>query len=794
MIPGFIFQSSLISLNMFRNYIKIAFRSLWKNRLFTGINLLGLSLGLASAVILILFIQRGLTFDTFHKDSDQIYFIQTADKENRYNQTVYPILDQLLKTYPEIEQGTHVQGWGNVWISHNGKDIQGNTKYVDSTFFDIFSFPLQYGNPSRALKDRQSIVINSAIAATLFGDTNPVGETVTVNDTLHYTVTGVLDPVPANSSIQFDVLVPIANLEADKDFRENADWYNTFATVYIKLKKGTRVDKLESQFPKFVKTHFAEGAKERIIHMAPIKDFIHFQNPFFKSMIYGAMTIAGFILLIISINLINLNTAVSFTRAKEIAVRKVTGSTLRQILIQFWLESGIVLVASLLLSITFAVTYLIPQFNEFRQGRMQLMLNWEQDYVTLLVLLAIVCVITFLAGTYPAMYLHKLDIRNTIKGTLTSKPQTKGRTKSTLIVLQFVLTIVLILGALSVRMQTGYMRNAPVGFDKDKVVIVESDRQYKNVDAAMGQFKGVLDALKTNPHVKSISTSGVVPTKYWNNYNVYFSESEPGKEIRLRQGGTSSAYAETYKIGMMEGRDFSDELDKNGENNPVVINETAMKALGWKTAVGKRLRPKSNNKVFTVIGVTKDFHYQELKALNSYLTIRFADSQHIPEVLAGLEKSMKLMPAKKPFKFFYLSEEISRQYNDLDGIWKMVNFVTLLSIVIAFAGIFGLITLAANQRTKEVGIRKVLGASVQGIAILLSKDFVILVLISIAIGTPLAYIFVKNYLQKYQYHITMEWYTFVMVGASALLLTVLTVGFQSIKAAMMDPVKSLKSE
>ena len=212
---------------MLRNYLKIAFRSLWKNRLFTVINVVGLSLGLASAGVLILFIQRGLTFDTFHKDNDQIYFVQTEDKDSRYSQTVYPILDQLVKTYPEIEKGTHIQGWNNVWISYKGKDIQGDTKYVDTTFFDIFSFKLKYGNPKVALDGRQSIVLNQDIAQSLFGNENPVGATVTVNDTLNFTVTGVLDQVPANSSIQFEVLVPIANLEADKNFIENADWYNS---------------------------------------------------------------------------------------------------------------------------------------------------------------------------------------------------------------------------------------------------------------------------------------------------------------------------------------------------------------------------------------------------------------------------------------------------------------------------------------------------------------------------------------------------------------------------------------
>jgi len=793
---------------MLKNYLKIAFRSLWKNRLFTAINFVGLSLGLASAGVLILFIQRGLTFDTFHDNQDQIYFVQTEDKDVRHNQTVYPILDQLVKTYPEIETGTHIQGWNNVWINYKGKNIQGDTKYVDTTFFDIFSFKLKYGNPKIALNGRQSIVINEDIAQSLFGSKNPVGETVMVNDTLNFIVTGVLDQVPTNSSIQFDILVPIANLEANQNFRENADWYNTFATVYLKLKKDAEVPRLEAKFPEFVKTHFAKEVQNRKIRIAPIKDFIHYQNPFFKTMIYGSVTIAVFILLIISINLLNLNTAVSFTRAKEVAVRKITGSTLRQILTQFWTESGIVLLASLSFAVYFGLAYLVPQFNTFRKGRMQLVVSLQQDYPTVLTLFGIIFIIAFVAGTYPAFYLNKLNLQDTIKGKLTNKPQSKGWARGSLIIVQFVISFGLIIGAITVYKQTNFMRTAHTGFEKDKVVVVQSDMQYKDEEAAISAFKGILDDLKADSRIASISTSGVVPTKYWFNYNVYLPDGGTDKEVRFRHSGTSSNYAETFGIKMVEGRDFSDELDKNGENKPVVINEAAMKAMGWTTAVGKRLRQKNNPEVYTVVGVMKDFNYQDLKekiepllhwyegksSLNSYLSLRFNDIKKAKPVLAELESKMKKIPAKKPFKFFYLTEEISRQYDHLDGIWKMVNFVTILSIVIAFAGIFGLITLAGNQRTKEVGIRKVLGASVRGIAVLLSKDFVVLVLISIVIGIPLGYFFVVKYLQDYQYHVKIEWYVFALTGLFVLIITILTVGFQSIRTAMMDPVKSLRNE
>ncbi|MCF0073359.1 ABC transporter permease [Dyadobacter sp. CY261] len=793
---------------MLQNYFKIAFRTLWKNRLFTAINVLGFSLGLASAGVLILFIQRGITFDTFHRDNDRIYFVQTTDAGGRYNQTVYPILEQLVKTYPEIETGTHVQGWNNVWLNYKGKDLQKTTKYVDSTFFDVFSFKLKYGDPATALKRKQSVVLDGLVAEALFGDRNPLGETVTVEDSMSFTVTGVLEPVPANSSIQFEVLLPISNLEDNKGFASNADWYNTFATVYLKLRKDANAKKLEAKFPVFAKSHFHADGQKRQIRIAPLEEYIHYENPNFRWMIYGAITIAVFIVLIISINMVNLNTAMSFTRVKEVAVRKVTGSTLGQVLAQFWTEAALVLLGSLLIAAMFGVLYLVPQFNEFRQGRMQLVVNWQQDSTTLLTLMGIIAIIAFVAGTVPAAYLNKLDLRDTLKGKISGKPASGNWTQGTLIVVQLVIAIVLVIGAIAVRWQINYMRQADTGFRGENIIVVASDLQYKDESVALARFVPILDELKQNSKIQSMATSGVVPTRYRNNYNTYTPEGVDQKDIRLRHVGTSTDYTSTYGIEIVEGRDFSEALDKKGDQHPVVINEAARKAFGWTAAVGKRLRQGNNPDVYTVIGVMKDFHYGPLKeriepllhwydgppSLNSYLTLKFADVSKAKSVLAGLEKQMKKIPSKRPFQFFYMQEELGKQYNDLDGIWKMVNFVTLLAIVIALAGIFGLISLAASKRTKEIGIRKVLGASVQGIAMLLSRDFVILLVIALLVGLPLAYTFVIKYLASFEYHVNLPWYVFALVALGALALTVSTVGFQGIKAALADPVKSLRSE
>lgn len=623
-----------------------------------------------------------------------------------------------------------------------------------------------------------------------------------------FTVTGVLEPVPANSSIQFEVLLPISNLEDNKDFASNADWYNTFATVYLKLRKDTEVAKLEAQFPAFVKTHFHAEGQKRQIRIAQLEEFIHYENPNFRWMIYGAITIAVFIVLIISINMVNLNTAMSFTRVKEVAVRKVTGSTLGQVLAQFWTESAIILVGSLLIAVVFGIFYLVPQFNEFRQGRMQLVVNWQQDSATFLTLMGIIGLIAFVAGTIPATYLNKLDLRDTLKGKLAGNPGSGNWAQGTLIVVQLVIAIVLVIGAIAVRWQINFMRQADTGFKGENIVVVSSDLQYKDENAAVQQFVPILDELKQNSKIESIATSGIVPTRYWSNYNVYTPEGEDRKNIRLRHVGTSTNYAGTYDIRMVEGRDFSEELDRNGDQHPVVINEAARKAFGWTTAVGKRLRQGNNTEIYTVVGVMKDFHYGPLKeriepllhwyngppSLNSYLTLKFTDISQAKGVLAGLEKAMKKIPSRRPFQFFYMQEELSRQYNDLDGIWKMVNFVTLLAVVIALAGIFGLVSLAASKRTKEIGIRKVLGASVQGIALLLSRDFIVLLVIAMLVGLPLAYTFVIKYLASFEYHVNLPWYVFILVALAALLLTVLTVGFQGIKAALADPVKSLRSE
>ena len=796
---------------MFRNYLKIALRNLWRNRLFTTINGLGLAVGLACVVVLVLFAQKCLTWDTAHKNIDRIYYVQTRDNAGgeAYNQTVYPLLDQMLRDYPEIETGTHQQHWNNnPWIEFGGKSVQEATDYVDSTFFAVFTFPFKYGDPKTALQTKHSVVLVDEVAQNLFGAVNPVGKTVTVNDTLQFTVTGVLEKLPYNSSQQFNVLMPAANLMDDAGFRANADWYNNFASTFILLRPNADPARLQAKLPQLVKAHYQADAQKRTLLVSAFKDFIYNETPSFAGLIYAVFAVAAMLLLIISINLINLNTASAMPRAKEVAMRQVMGATRRLVLNQFWVESGLVVAGSLVLSVLFAVFYLIPQFNQLRTGRMQLSISLADDYPTILAVLGIALAVALVAGTYPALYLMKLNMTEAVKGKISASPKSGRFRQNTLIVTQFALAVVLILGTIGMRQQIQFMQTAPLGYDKENVLVFKTDLAFRNETAALAAGRGILNRLRQNPNVVSFTSTYYTPVSYQNNFNSYYPDGQENRAVNIRHMDGAVNYTETYRIPMQEGRNFSDATTADSANHAVLINESAMRAFGWTTAVGRKLRQLNNPTRYTVVGVTKDYHYLDLKesigpmlqvysgreSLSSFLAVRLTDAANAPALIADLEREFKKIPARRSLSYFYLTDEVVKAYQPLNNAWLMIGFVTLIAILTACAGIFGLITLVARQRTKEIGIRKVLGASVLSITVLLSTDFLRLVLLAVLIAAPVGWYAGQRMLDYFAYHTDVQWWYLAVAGLLAVGIALLTVSFQSIRAALMNPVKSLRSE
>ena len=602
--------------------------------------------------------------------------------------------------------------------------------------------------------------------------------------------------------------MPVPNLLDNPGFRSNADWYNTFASTFILLKKDADPARLEAKLPQLVKAHYKDDAKKSTLRLAPFKNYIYTGNPSFQGLIYGAIIIAAFLLFIISINLINLNTALALPRMKEVAMRQVVGATRRLVLGQFWTESGVVVVVALILSVLFAVGYLIPAFNQLRSENMQLSINLATDYPTILTVLGIALTVALIAGTYPALYLMSLKTTEAVKGKISAGPKRGRLRQNALIVLQFTLAVTLILGTIGMRQQLKYMKEANLGYDKENVLVFKTDLAFRNEKAALSTGRTIFDQLRSNPNVVSFTSTYYTPVAYQNNFNTYYPDGQENRQIHVRHMGGAINYTETLKIPMQEGRNFSDGTPADSANNAVIINESAMRAFGWKTAVGKKLRQLNNPSVSTVIGVTKDYHYRDLtdrvepmlqaygghERLSGYLMVRINDPANAPALFEDLNREFKKIPARRSLGYTYLSDDIARAYLSLDNIWRMISFVTLVAIIAACGGIFGLVTLVARQRTKEIGIRKVLGASIGSIVVLLSSDFLKLVGLAILIALPGGWLFGQRMLNYFAYHTPLQWWYFAVAGLLAVGIALLTVSFQSIKAALMNPVKSLRSE
>ncbi|HLK98438.1 MAG TPA: FtsX-like permease family protein, partial [Hymenobacter sp.] len=416
--------------------------------------------------------------------------------------------------------------------------------------------------------------------------------------------------------------------------------------------------------------------------------------------------------------------------------------------------------------------------------------------------------VALVAGTYPALYLMSLKTTEAVKGKVSADPKRGRLRQNGLIVLQFALAVVLILGTIGMREQLKYMKEANLGYDKDNVLVFKTDLAYRNEKIALVRGKAIFDQLREKPYVVSFTSTYYTPVAYQNNFNQYYPAGHENKQVHLRHMGGAVNYTETLKIPMLEGRNFSDDTPADSANNAVIINESAMRAFGWETAVGKKLRQLNNTSAYTIIGVTKDYHYRDLtdrvepmlqaysgrESLSGYLMVRIADPSKAPVLIAELEREFKKIPARRALTYTYLSDDIARAYLSLDNIWRMISFVTMIAILTACAGVFGLISLVARQRTKEIGVRKVLGASVASITILLSMDFLKLVFLAILIAAPVGWWLGQDMLNYFAYHTHIQWWYVAVAGGLAVGIALLTVGFQSVKAALMNPVNALRSE
>ena len=496
-----------------------------------------------------------------------------------------------------------------------------------------------------------------------------------------------------------------------------------------------------------------------------------------------------------------------YSRAKEVAVKQMIGGTKKNIITQFCIENGLIVFISVILAWILFSLLLLPGIGDLVKDKFgEIETGIAKDYPLILLFTGIGLLFTILAASLPALKLAAVKVTDAVKGKLTSGNYKNSSIRNIFITVQFVLAITLICVTIILSRQIGYMKTTALGFNKDDVAVVRLDLAFRDQKSADARFESILNELKNNPHVKALSTNNVVPTAYWENFNSFY-DPATNKEVHLKQAPADAGYLPTYQIPLIQGKNFDDALAAS-QKNAVLINRSAMNAFGWKDAVGRQIKSKGDPETYSVIGVMEDFHYRDLQngiepivqwyggkpsLENSNLSVR-TDAGYMKPVMQQLEKAFKTMPSRRSFSYELMSDKVDKQYTLFDGILKVANYIALLTILIASMGMFGLISLFAKQRVKEIGIRKVLGASVADITRLLSKDFLILVGIAIFIASPIAWYIMNNWLQDFAYRINISWWMFFIAGAIAIIIALVTIGFQAIKAAIANPVKSLRTE
>jgi putative ABC transport system permease protein len=810
---------------MLFNYFKIAWRNLVKNKSFTAINIAGLAIGIATCLIIMLFVQDELSYDRFNEKAGQIVrvvFKGTMNGEKMKESSVMaPVGPTFRKDYPEVIDATRLMRHGQPKVIIDNKIFKdASLAYVDSNFFQVFTLPLIKGDAKTALVEPYSVVITQTLSQRYFGNADPIGKVLDFHDYNQlYKITGVMRDIPVNAHFHFDIFGSMASVpEARSD-----SWMSGSYFTYLVLQKGYDPKKLEAKIPLAIEKYigpqlmkglgvslseFRKKGNDIGLYLQPLTD-IHLRSDFSNSLepdgdiqyvyIFGA--IALFMLVIACINFMNLSTAGASKRAKEVGIRKVLGSVKYELIGQFLLESTLLTLFSLILALAL-VKMALPVFNEL--SAKQLKLNLLQNQLIIPGLLLFWLLVSFLAGSYPAFYLSSFKPISVLK----SKFAAKGKSinfRSALVVFQFIISVGLIVGTTIVYQQLAYIQHVKLGYDKEQLLILRNSYLLGNNEDVFR--KQLLD----DPRIANVTSSGFIPAGPTNSdLTSSFPDNERNLNSRVRIYQIDENYIPTMGMKMVEGRNFSSNFpsDSSKDAPTVIINQTLARVFGWgKNAVGHTVNMATDNvggkQAVKVIGVVQDFHFRSLhEEINPLLMVLQKSSglivkvktKDIPGLLATMKSEWDAFKPEEPFKYAFLNELYNQTYLKEEKTGTILSIFAGLTIFIACLGLFGLATFTAQQRNKEIAIRKVLGVSIPGLITLLSKEFIILVSIAILIASPVAWWAMNIWLEDFAYRINISWWVFIISGISAIIIALLTVSFQAVKAALANPVKSLRSE
>lgn len=804
---------------MIRNYIKTAWRNLLKNKVFSFINVFGLAVGLACCMFIASYLYSELTYDTYAANYKQLYRVGITTLGNG-SSTDFPCVDVAVgpgmkNAYPEVLAETRLMQRGPVFVTFSNKQFKENKIVMaDSNFLQLFSIPLLQGDSKHALAEPKSIVINSNMAKKYFGDGPALGQMLKVGNDL-MKVTGVIDKVPDNSHFHFDAFVSMTTFPAMPQ-----TWSNVNFFTYLLLDKSADPKKLQAKFPQLVAEHvvpevqhdmgvsLAEAQKavnSFLFYLKPITD-IHLRTSTKFDLepngdisyvyIFGALAV--FILLLACINFTNLSTASSSKRSKEVGIRKVLGTIKEWLITQFLVESVMLTLLSMVLALGF-VYLLLPYFNELA-GK-HITMGFFLNYKAIAIGLALTLFVGIVAGLYPAFFLSSFKIINVLKGSSGSEPAKKSFLQSGLVVFQFTVSTALIIATFIVYQQLHFMQNKKLGYDKDQLLVLNDTYTLGNNEFA---FKDQLT--HDNRVLNATVTTDIPGNGNMSGTEIYAKErqaDETKNEIHTNIYRVDGNYLPTLGIKLIEGRNVSPDFP--GDTSSVVINQAAQRELGWNNLdpLGKTI-VRSGRREYTVVGLVADFNYASVKDKVAPLMI-VASHRHgniilkikardVSGLLSDVKKQWDDYKASGPFSYYFVDEQFASLYSAEQRTGKIFTSFAVVAIIIAGLGLFGLAAFMIKQRVKEIGIRKVLGASSGTITAMLSFEFLKLVFIAILVSFPITWLAMYKWLQNFAYRIDIHWWVFVLAGIAALAIAFITVSFQSIKAALANPVKSLRSE
>jgi len=783
---------------MFGNYFKITIRNLRRKKGYSFINIAGLALGMSCTILILLWVQDELSYDRFHVNAERLYRVADYEKYTNGEEVTFSmnppdLAPVLMEEFPEIVNAARIRTIRNAVFQYAEKKFtETGLVFADPSLLEMFSFPLLEGNSHDALSDPFSIIISRRMAQKYFADDNPLGKTIRIDNRLDFFVSGIMQNIPSNSHLNLDFIAPF---ETIKEFGYQIKGWNSWAyTTYVMLEDYADDGVVSQKISNLVQKYQDEAIVT--LSLQPLTD-IHLRSGSMWGIggtgdikyVYIFTIIASFILLLACINFMNLATARAGNRAKEVGLRKAIGAFRKEIVLQFYTESFIISLISLFLSIILIVEFL-PLFNAL-SGK-ELTFNLWNNKIILIILLTVTAVAGFVSGSYPALLLSSFKPVKVLKG-ISGLGSGSSLFRKLLVSFQFMLTIILLIGTLGVNRQLHFIRNQKLGFTKDQVLCIKLPGELNK------KLNLLKSELKSNPAVVEISGVSSAPAQI--RRSTILSEWE-GRDsddhFLIYLLSADYDFVNTMQIDMEQGRYFSREFAADTAEG-IIVNEAAVRAMGMQSPLGKEIL---GNKI---IGVVKDFHFSSLHSKIGPLTIYFdpreiqlllvkVKSEALGQTIKAIETSWnKLVPAF-PFEFRFLDEQIDALYHAEQRVEKVVNAFSFLALLIACLGLFGLASFTAEQRTKEVGIRKVLGASAYRITLLLSKEFTRYVIIANVIAWPVAYLLLNQWLHNFAYHIQLSWWIFIMAGSLAFIVAVLTVSWQAIRAAILNPVEALRYE